>query len=576
MLDTVLDRIAQDHRTTLADCAPGSGKTYGSQNVMNELFREGRIGTAAIFTPRLNLVSQYERAWARDCKTFAPPRMGKLEATANTTPLVHPDSFGYAATYQALTRQPNLHVDRARQYAGRFLLVCDEAQFLGIEGDLGGGTKAARLVQELSGYAFHTLVMTGTKYRSDRGRIFGGVYSPPDALGYIRLLADVESTYREGVTEEYLRPFQGELRDAEMTWKWADGEQERLSLSEDPDALYRFVQQPEVWQPKLDATVERVRFVQQLASEHCGLVAFSSQAAVEEGARYLRSRHRGVRFLIAKSEDGREAVENLAEFKRGGYDLLLTVNMAYIGYDHPAITVVCPLTNYRWPGYLFQLCARGMRAWEGLPYNQQRVHIIAPQDPKMVEFLEWLRAESDAGLRERGGGPPGPPRKPRLGYAEDVAVHDPSAVGYDPSGDLSADQYQRVRSVVAKHGLAGIPETGLWAAIKELREEQAQQPAPSVAVATIQAPEKTRKELRTEWGQRCQKAIARLIFQSFPGIDSRRPAFRAATMTVGAKLNDVQVVPNAEHLTIKQWEERYALIQRWIVEGASWLNNDQL
>jgi superfamily II DNA or RNA helicase len=565
--DRVLDNIARNVRLTVAVLAPGAGKTLGGHAVGNKLYQQGRIETAVWFTPRLNLCQQIELEWQQRGPAFLTPRMGSIVRAPNRRPLLKPDDWGYTTTYASLVTRQGMHLDFAQEHLDRFLLVCDEAQILGMS-DIGGGTQAAALVRQIQPLAFHTVLLTGTQYRADNRPLLLARYGEPDERGYRKLLADVEAGYREGIDEGYLRPYQGDLSDAEMDWRWADGAKERWRLSEEPDALYKFVTQPEVWRPLVDQTVDRVHRVQKIDPRYCGLIAAAGQLEVGEIHEYLTRHHPTVKVLAARSDDGQEALNNLKLFRQGGYDLLVTVRMAYIGYDHPPITVVCVLTNFRDKGHLFQLIGRGMRVWRERPVREQYVYVIAPDDDRMRQFLEELRAESEAGLKdrqqreyERDAG-----RTIQLGYAEGARLTDTAIIGLDPEGDLANEQRVWLREQQERHGLVMAPESGLASL---LRATGATLPGGQAAQAAVKEapPAKTREELRKEWGARCNKAIA-LYLRRREGLASGDRAFQPRIMSLNFWLNDRQTVPNVEHLTIVQWEQRYEVIQSWFEKGA--------
>lgn len=569
--DRVLDNIARNVPLTVAVLAPGAGKTLGGHAVGNKLYQQGRIDTAVWFTPRLNLCHQVELEWQQRGPGFSAPRMGQIVRAPNRRPLLKSDDWGYTTTYASLVTRQSMHLDFAQEHLDRFLLVCDEAQILGMSEELGGGTQAAALIRQIQPLAFHTVLLTGTQYRADNRPLLLARYGEPDERGYRKLLADVESGYREGIDEGYLRPYQGDLSNAEMDWRWADGKVEHWRLSEEPDELYKFVTQPEVWQPLVDQTVDRVRRVQKLDPGYCGLIAAAGQLEVTEICNYLAQKHPTAKVLAARSDDGVAALHNLKEFRKGKHDMLVTVRMAYIGYDCPQITVVCVLTNFRDQGHLFQLVGRGMRVWRQRPVREQHIYVVAPDDERMRQFLQELRAESDAGLklrkqREEGGGPAGPTR---LGYAEDTRLTETAILGLDPEGDLDAETRAWLREQQELHGLVMAPESGLASL---LRATGATLPgaAPAVAPTAVKEapPSKTRDELRKEWGARCNKAIA-LYLRQRERLTPRDPTFQARIMGLNYWLNDqVFHVPNVEHLTIVQWKQRYETIQSWFKSGA--------
>jgi superfamily II DNA or RNA helicase len=570
--DRVLDNIARKVPLTVAVLAPGAGKTLGGHAVGNALYQAGRIDTAVWFTPRLNLCQQIELEWQQRGAGFPAPRMGSIVRAPNRRPLLKPDDWGYTTTYASLVARQGMHLDFAQEHLDRFLLVCDEAQILGIS-DIGGGTQAAALIQQIQPLASHTILLTGTQYRADNRPLLLARYGEPDAHGDRKLLADIESGYREGIDEGYLRPYQADISDAEMDWRWADGGKEHWRLSEQPDELYKFVTQPQVWRPLVDQTVDRVRRVQKLDQRYCGLVAAAGQQEVTDICGYLTHYHPNVKVLAARSDDGPAALNNLKAFRQGGHDLLVTVRMAYIGYDCPQITAVCVLTNFRDKGHLFQLIGRGIRVWRERPVREQHVYVIAPKDDRMRQFLEELRAESDAGLkgRQQREREQDATRALRLGYAEGAKLTDTAIIGLDPEGDLTAEQRVSLRELQERHGLVMAPESGLASLLRAtgatLPGAVASQAAPTPTAVIAAPPAKTREELRKEWGARCNKAVA-LYLRRREGLDSRDATFQPRIMALNHWLNNYQGVPNVEHLTITQWQQRYETIQSWFERGA--------
>jgi len=132
-----------------------------------------------------------------------------------------------------------------------------------------------------------------------------------------------------------------------------------------------------------------------------GLVACYNQEQAAQVVTYLKQRHHGLRVLKAVSDDGEEAQRNLQRFRNEQHDVLVTVQMAYIGYDQPFISVVLPLTGFREPGYLRQLLARSLRVVPGIPYDQQSAVWVVPADGRMKAFIEQERQELERGQRRR-------------------------------------------------------------------------------------------------------------------------------------------------------------------------------
>ncbi|MDQ3539646.1 MAG: DEAD/DEAH box helicase family protein, partial [Chloroflexota bacterium] len=331
-------KIVSGDRLLVANIFPGMGKTKGYLNALNILFRAGEIDHAVILTPRINLAQQVENDWNRMVRDglFAVPHMGTIHHRLNAAPILNPGEFGYVTTYQSLMQSPQLHLDFLK--GKRFALVCDEAQQLGADiprADvemLGAGTKSAEVVKALMEMARLTSLMSGTPDRADGRGLLGldAIYEEPDERGFRKLIADVTATYENGIEHGYLRPFDFVYHDGTATKKYITEQREEvLTLSEQRGGLSAFLEGEAIWQPMVDMTVERVRDVQKIDRRFAGLIGATNQRHAGQIVEYLKRRHPTVKVLLARSQDGKEAHQNLTAFKRGKHDLLVTVAMAH-------------------------------------------------------------------------------------------------------------------------------------------------------------------------------------------------------------------------------------------------------
>jgi hypothetical protein len=176
-----------------------------------------------------------------------------------------------------------------------------------------------------------------------------------------------------------------------------------------------------------------------------GLICCMDQTHATEVLKYLRTRHAGVRVLIAISKEQGEALANLRLFKEldAPYDLLITVRMAFIGYDCKAISVVGILTNYRDQGHLYQQVGRGLRVLPDRAYGEQVCWIVAPKDPLMRRFIEWLKSEKKRGTRGPGEG--GEISEPTM-YVQDAYATSTTADGLAGAVDDPAE-YQEIEQL---------------------------------------------------------------------------------------------------------------------------------
>jgi len=448
LVEAIRANIAQERKLTVGIAAPGYGKQNASIYAAVCLAREYGIPLMITFVPRLNLAGQYEIGYEgpylrrgrhvyRDraealIMNFGEPRLNNLEHRPNADPLVPDDwkpPFGIVACYASLVKDmgkdgKGFFRSLAQNYAGKFLLHADEAQFCGAaeygEGDaITGGVRAGAYIEELDHYSFHTLLQTGTENRADGEELVlcGDRYADPQNPGEIRgpLSPDAEGTYGRARELGYLREFEVDYIDDHVSLESLDGSQKaEYELSRSPKYLAQVLRREAVWQPLCDKVIQRVRERQKIWPGYKGLICCMDQNHAREILKYLQMKYPGLkdRILLAISNDQGEAQENLRRFRKRGddgkpspYDVMITVRMAFIGYDCKEISVVGVLTNYRDQGHLYQQVGRGLRVLGDRAYSEQVCWIVAPKDPLMRRFIKWLKEERKRGTRGPGEGP---------------------------------------------------------------------------------------------------------------------------------------------------------------------------
>lgn len=454
------EKLLTGDRQFVGNIFPGSGKTKAYLMMLERLREAEAVDAAVILTPRLNLARQVEHDWEELRRVLDGPRRGTIRYRPNEPPLLRDEldgspTFGYATTYQSLMSRPKLHLDFLR--GRRVGLVLDEAQMLGTGED--ESTVSADVVEAYArqdGVCFVS-IETGTPYRADGKEIVLCKYSDPDEKGLRYLLADVNAGYQEGIEFGYLRPFDFRLGDGEATREYADGSTESLVVSDLKKGLRWVLLHPGYWNPMIDAFVDEVRAVQSIDRRFCGLVGAIDQDHARAIEAYLRARHCGFKALIAVESESL-AQRNLERFRAGGYDALITVAMAHVGYDHAPIMVVCMLNAFRALGWVTQFLGRGLRVVPGVPLGQQTLRGIAPPDPKGIKIFEWMRNESRLGIKARDARPGPVPGQPRLGVTTDANQTDWSGLGRSPEFDVSPEEYSALTPIIQRTpGMAAAP-----------------------------------------------------------------------------------------------------------------------
>jgi superfamily II DNA or RNA helicase len=571
VVNSVLDGMASGRRTTIVLASPGSGKTLAYQAVATYAYRERLADLIAVFVPRIVLAQQCETDWmARHPVTGAysgnfelfddRSRFGKIPHVLNRAPLTPPDQggVGFVSTYSSLVTS-QVFEDWAMEHRGRFLLIADEAQFCGAGEN---GTRAGALITSLHELAAHTLLLTGTPYRSDGQRLVLAEYDEADEEGKQRLLHNAKADYRDGVREGYLRRFEATLHNARVRWKHVDNTVTEYDLATRGGDLPDVLRKPEVWEPIADGVVAAVREKQKVHPEYRGLISCMEQNDAKRVYRYLVGKYEGLRVHKAISEDGPQSEHELKAFKaKNGGDILVTVRKAFIGYDCKQITVVGILTHYRDWGHLEQLVGRGLRMWDGTAARPQSCRVIAPDDPQMTEFISFMRGESEQGLRERERREreEGADRKApeQLGYVESAHTTTARAV----SNDAELDHDQRVLIEAIKHEIGMSDDVTMLAQFAEkmgLALPRAEVSTEPDAVPVDEIP-LTEKEQIKEKGRLTADVVRAIL--SAQGIYGGRADYEDHAMRVTAEVNKLSF-KQSDCRTVEQAQARLDVARR--------------
>lgn len=494
LINTVINRYAAREKVTVALIWCGSGKTIGYQAVATSLMRLEsrtlpRIRYVLVYTPRVTLARQAELSYHAylydddgrkviDRTTGKQAELGSfslfdaacrlewLYHRPNQEPLLPPREtrIGLVSTYQSLVSDSTkpqeeggqLHLRWARQHAGEFLLVADEAQYCGAQSDEGDldSPAAGQYIAQMAEHAGHVLLLTATADRADgRKLVLCDDRYVTGARNRLFLKPDVAASYSNGITFGYLRQFDAAISDAGI--KLASGVEYDLSMASEQEpgeraALAAVLRDPAVWKPLCDLTVKRLRTVKRVNKAFRALIACMRQDDADNVVEYLRRQYPELKVALAISRDGKRALDALEDFKQKPYDVLVTVRMAFIGYDCPEITVVGVLTNYRDLGHLAQLVFRGGRVWkDGGPASAQRLHLIVPDDQAMQRFITYLRKEQARGLSQCGDGGE-PPVAGTAAEMDSAWITDVRGATNDE--DIEADEYAQYEADLDEFG----------------------------------------------------------------------------------------------------------------------------
>lgn len=358
----------------LADVVPGGGKSM-LPGLLAERFPRHRI---AWFVPRLSLARQAALGMLANFGIEIRESGNDIDPSRGTR--------GFVTTHAALTTQPDLWDHELRRHP--YLLVIDELHHAK---QLRGGEHNA-LAAAIARLRFHVrLCMTGTLETNDSTLIHNVPYAGTSRGWELDLQSFGGEVIRysrsSALSEQAIVPVEFHYHDGPVTWEDGDGIQERtLSEVDSEDEAQA------VW------TALRTDLAQQLLSNCVShwrqfgdrlLVVTADQQTAR--AYHSEIRRQGISAGLAISEAD-DAHGDIEQFRDGGFQCLVTCQMAYEGLDVPPITHVACLTHIRSRPWIEQMLARAWRSYRG----KERCWAFVPNDPRMNRVIEKIRREQDA------------------------------------------------------------------------------------------------------------------------------------------------------------------------------------
>lgn len=358
----------------LADVVPGGGKSM-LPGLLAARFPRHRIGW---FVPRLSLRRQAALGLLKDFGIEV------RESGNDTNP--SRGTRGFVATHAALTADPDLWAHELDRHP--YLLVIDElhhAKHL----RSGEQNALAAAIARLRYYV--RLCMTGTLETNDHSLIYNVTYAG-SARGFELDLQSFDGevirySRSSALSEGAIVPVEFHYHDGPVKWEDRDGIQEsRLSEVDSDD------ESQAVW------TALRTDLADQLLANCIShwrqfgdrlLVVTADQQTAK--SYHAEIRRQGISCGLAIS-DADDAHSDIEQFREGGFQSLVTCQMAYEGLDVPAITHVACLTHIRSLPWILQMLARAWRALHG----KSRCWAFVPNDPRMNRVIDRIRQEQDA------------------------------------------------------------------------------------------------------------------------------------------------------------------------------------
>ena len=288
---------------------------------------------------------------------------------------------GYVTTYQAVGTNAECHAREFKRH--KYILFLDEFHHIA------EGSEWHKAVQPLVDAAALVIKASGTLSRGDGQRIAFMDYSCGEPVLQNTETQRVISYGRKAaIADGAILPVQFTLIDGEATWQEMDGHESTSAISGEESAKALFTALRTEFADHL-LNIALKEFVETVYNyrEAKMLVVAPNIEIAKTYYDYLARRRYQAR--IATSEDTPSARKNIQDFKRGVYNILVTVAMAYEGLNVPQITTICCLSHIRSMPWLEQCFARANR----IAPCKERALIIAPADWQFKKVISMIERE---------------------------------------------------------------------------------------------------------------------------------------------------------------------------------------
>lgn len=403
------------------DVTPGGGKTGAGTLLANRLLDAGVVDSVLWLVPRLSLADQVLDAFAAGVGSREGRRLTVVEDQDDLFPAQLPNMplvVGHVTTYQQVATGTGSRRFRDASLARRTLLILDEVQFLSDgQGDGNGWWPRVKGVVEAARFRLN---MSGTLARTDNGLVAGVEYVQgdgseryPDA-GKKYPVADVRYTLRDAIAERAILPTEWRNRGGLVEYRY-EGIRQLHDLADDADdeesrKVRTYLESDRVVAGVVEEMIRDWRQWREETRYYSRMIIMAEdQKRARWFDRYMKENHPDVACVLAITDED-HATRKVRQFREGVQgQCLITVAMAYVGFDCPNLTHMAYLSHYRAPAWLLQSFARVSRfdSKAPIPYDLQHAFVFTVDDARMRAFFEYLRSEQEMGVRARrpGRGP---------------------------------------------------------------------------------------------------------------------------------------------------------------------------
>jgi superfamily II DNA or RNA helicase len=301
---------------------------------------------------------------------------------------------GYVTTYQAVGQNPECHAAEFKRH--KYILFLDEFHHIA------EGSEWHRAIEPLVKSAALVILASGTLSRGDRKRIaFLGYVNGEPFLDNLTTRRVITYSRSAAIADGAILPVRFNLVDGTSEWEEMDGHHNMSALSGEESAKALFTAlRTEFANELIDLSLREYKLHFDEGWRAKMLVVAPNIKIAKAYYDYLKGK--GYSARIVTSEDTPAAKRDIKDFKKGTFNILVSVAMASEGLNVPNVSVICFLTNILSVPWIEQCIARANR----IAPDKSRATVYAPADwyfkkaVKMIEAEQLVPLENHEGQQE--------------------------------------------------------------------------------------------------------------------------------------------------------------------------------
>jgi len=369
-VENALESYSNHKKHYLCLATPGAGKTIMAAEVAARLKQQGLIDLILCFSPSLAIAESIKMTFSN-----------RLGCTFNGGI----GSIGGSYTYQNMLYMKDDFWKAVNQH--RVLIVFDEIHHCAGTSLDDANAWGLEILTKMQQQAAYTLALTGTPWRSDTAPIVLASYTNPDGL----IECDYTYGLRQAINDKVCRSPKIVLVDNDqLTVNKSNNEIATFSsiaemLSNELIPYQAIISNPEAMRHVIKLGCQKLQQIRHENPAAGGLVVAASVDHATEVLEILRTELNQTAVIVTYRHD--EPLSEIAAFRTGDVQWIVSVGMISEGTDIPRLQVCCHLSAVKTELYFRQVLGRILRISKA---KNQEAWLYTFAETNLNEFAERI------------------------------------------------------------------------------------------------------------------------------------------------------------------------------------------